>query len=242
MKAEFPDWMVPERPKESSAPSGLDWITILKGKIACPWEAYETLIRLWVEDYCVHQGLPEPKYTKYVHPKGYCHEVEVNGSTYFGSLKYYADESPSKQGAAHVALYDVLVGDDEGRPEPKGFSSLKAPNDHLLASVFRAPLHNHNSPASRVPARRRFEDRNDSWDPRKRQRIGKSRSPANFSLGFGNANLQPLKNCRLATIEAPVVEEARRWQVTPSDISRQLREIETWVGKLESTWSCPLRS
>ncbi|KAL5339292.1 hypothetical protein BJX70DRAFT_161702 [Aspergillus crustosus] len=219
-KAEYPDWAVPERPKDLAAPPEMDWVAIL-------------------EDYCVHQGLPGPRYTKYVHPNGYRHEVEVDGGAYFGSLKHYAEELPSKQGAAHVALYDVLVRDDERRPEPQGLSSLKASGQSMLGLVPRDPSRNHNPPEQPAPPRRRLDGSFNSKGTRKRRRIGRSRSPSTFLSGLRdtptNANLQPLKNCRLATIEAPVIEEARRWQVTPSDISRQIREIKTWTGKLDKT-------
>ncbi|KAL4917082.1 hypothetical protein BDW62DRAFT_89744 [Aspergillus aurantiobrunneus] len=214
LKVEFPNWVVPERPKDSIAPPGWDWV--------------ETL-----HEYCTHQGLSEPKYTKYVHHKGYRHEVEVDGGTYFGSLKHYSDELQSKQGAAHIALYDVLVRDDSGRVESEGLPNLKISNKALLAQVPRDPLPAFTEP--RVPARRRLEDYQES--KRARRRTSKSEQPDTALQTCrqtpGNANLQPLENCRLAAVEATVVEEQRRWKFTPSEISRQLENVGTWVAKLE---------
>lgn len=216
-------------------------------------------------EYCVHQGLPEPKYTKYVHHQGYRHEVEVGGGTYFGSLKYYSQELQSKQGAAHVALYDVLVRDDRDGVETGGLPNLRNSNEALLAVIPRDPRHistgwvgsrgdlspeqfnetplavapqNPYSPPTepRVSSKRNFEEHEESR--RVKRRGGRSKPPINSSRACkptpGNANLQPLENCRLAAVKAPVVEEQRRWKVTPSEISRKLREVGKWVAKLES--------
>ncbi|KAL4784507.1 hypothetical protein BJX76DRAFT_327204 [Aspergillus varians] len=213
LKAEFPNWVVPERPKDSISPSDWDWV--------------ETL-----HEYCVHQGLPDPKYTTYVHHKGYRHEVEVDGGTYFGSLKHYPEELQSKQGAAHVALYDVLVRDDNGRVESEDLRNLKRSNEALLSVIRRESLHTSTKP--HVPATG-FEDHGESR--RVRRRTGKSKPPATVSRASrptqGNANLQPLENCRLAAVESTVVEEQRRWKLTPSEISSQLQDIRTWAAKLE---------
>ncbi|KAL5045115.1 hypothetical protein BDW71DRAFT_91834 [Aspergillus fruticulosus] len=243
LRVEFPNWAVPEGPRDSLAPSSWDWV--------------ETL-----QEYCVHQSLPEPVYTKYVHHKGYRHEVEVDGGAYFAPLKYYAAELQSKQGAAHVALYDLLVREDPGRVDAEGPPSLKKSNEALLAVVPRDPhrkstermeseglssrkrshetLSNVSaqdslrSPISQRASARRLKDYERSR--RARRRGGKNRSPATTSQlkpAPVNANLQPLKNCRLALVEAPVIQEERRWEVTPSDISRELQDIGSWVAKLE---------
>ncbi|KAL4954923.1 hypothetical protein BDW69DRAFT_183076 [Aspergillus filifer] len=244
LKTEFPHWIVPERPKDALAPPGWNWVETLR-------------------EYCVHQGLSEPRYTKYVHHKGYRHEVEVDGDTYFGSLKHYSDEAQSKQGAAHVALYDVLVRG----PELEGPSSLKRHNEAMLAVVPRDPLSTHveksgydkfkdthrdvlaassrtTASVSTVPAKRGPEDYNDSG--RSRGRSGRSKPPAtvpqNYKPAPGNANLQPLKNCRLAVIETAVVREERRWEVTPSQITDRTRELKTWTAKLESNVVFPITS
>jgi hypothetical protein len=71
---------------------------------------------------------------------------------------------------------------------------------------------------------------------RARRHGDKNQSPPTFSQvkpAPGNANLQPLKNCRLAVVEAPLVQEERRWKVTPSDILREIQNVENWVAKLE---------
>ncbi|KAL4875496.1 hypothetical protein BJY04DRAFT_223958 [Aspergillus karnatakaensis] len=216
LKAEFPDWPIPERPKHSIAPPNVNWVAIL-------------------HDYCEHQGLSQPRYTKYVHHKGYRHEVEVSGGTYFGSLKYYPEELLSTQGAAHVALYDLLVSDADGSPELENLSGLKTSTKHSLSSVPRDSLHSRNPVESYVPARRRLEDRRDTRKAKSRQRTARSRSPIT-----ANANLQPLENCRLVAVDAPVTAEARRWKVSPPDILRQLETIESWITKLEKT--CDLLS
>ncbi|KAL4975903.1 hypothetical protein BDW66DRAFT_151438 [Aspergillus desertorum] len=244
LRVEFPNWVVPEGPKESLAPSSLDWV--------------ETL-----QEYCVHSSLPEPVYTKYVHHKGYRHEVEIDGDAYFAPLKYYAAELQSKQGAAHVALYNLLVREDYGRVDAEGHpTSLKKSNGALLAVV---PGDAHRKSTERMESeclssRKRSHEtlsdvsaqnclrspigqRASSWrlkenerTKRARRRGGKNRSPATTSQvkpAPGNANLQPLKNCRLAVMEVPVIQEERRWEVTPSDISRELQDVGSWVAKLE---------
>ncbi|KAL4961214.1 uncharacterized protein BDV14DRAFT_203928 [Aspergillus stella-maris] len=235
LKTEFPHWIVPERPKDALAPPGWNWVETLR-------------------EYCVHQGLSEPRYTKYVHHKGYRHEVEVDGDAYFGSLKHYSEEAQSKQGAAHVALYDVLVRGSE----LEGPSSLKRHNEAMLAVVPRDPLSTHVDKSgynrlkdthrdmmaapsrntaciSTVPAKRGSEDYNDSG--RSRGRSGRSKPPATVPQTHkstpGNANLQPLQNCRLPVVETTVIREERRWEVTPSQITDRTRELKTWTAKLE---------
>ncbi|RDW61255.1 uncharacterized protein DSM5745_10753 [Aspergillus mulundensis] len=230
LKVEFPNWVVPERPRDLLAPSGWDWVEILQG---------------------------------------YRHEVEVDGGAYFGPLRYYAAELQSKQGAAHVALYEVLVRQDYKRVETEGAPSLKRPNEPLLAVVprdtYRKSAHGmvsevladlkrprdtlsdvstqdslHTSSGSRAPARRRLDNYTDSRKTRRRG--GRNRSPATTSQQkpvSGNANLQPLKNCRLAAVEATVVKEERRWKLTPSEISRELHGMETWDVKLENCMTLP---
>ncbi|KAL4945956.1 hypothetical protein BDV06DRAFT_235855 [Aspergillus oleicola] len=223
LKIEFPNWIVPERPKDSLAPSGWNWVEILR------------------EEYCVHQGIPEPRYTKYVHHKGYRHEVDVDGGFYFGSLKYYSEEAQSKQGSAHVALYDMLVRGPCGQPDSGGPSSLKRNNETMLAVVPRDPLRTHVEPsgydrlkdtnwdvlaassrnttcAPTVPAKRGPEECNGSG--RSRGRSGRSKPPATVPEAHkstpGNANLQPLKNCRLAATFSGTknaVHEACAWNV-----------------------------
>ncbi|KAI9372029.1 hypothetical protein BJX61DRAFT_534300 [Aspergillus egyptiacus] len=214
LKAEFPNWVVPERPGNSLTNPRRNWVEIL-------------------QEYCVHHCLPEPKYTKYVHQKGYRHEVQVDGAMYFGALRHYPDESSSKQGAAQLALYDVAVRDTGEDAGSQGLLSLKSSKEALLSMVPRDPLLMAGEPL--VPARRRLDDRDDSRVSRKRRR--RTKSPGTSSGARKptpmNANLQPLENCRIAAIEAPVVEEQRRWKVTPSEISHQIQSIETWVAKLE---------
>ncbi|KAL4930545.1 uncharacterized protein BDV17DRAFT_289771 [Aspergillus undulatus] len=233
LKSEFPNWVVPERPKDSISPPGWDWVEILR-------------------EYCVHQGLSEPQYTKYVHHKGYRHEVEVDGGTYFGSLKHYSEELQSKQGAAHVALYDVLVRGPSEQVVSAGPPSLKKSDEAMLAVVPRDPVSDSGSlhktrddllaatswdtlRASSVPTKRRPEDFHDSR--RTRRRTVKSKPPLaasqNHKPSSGNANLQPLGNCRLAAVEAIMVDEQRRWKVTPSEISKQIQDLKTWAAKLE---------
>ncbi|KAL4814568.1 hypothetical protein BDW67DRAFT_186577 [Aspergillus spinulosporus] len=244
LKVEFPNWVVPEGPKDSLVSSGWDWV--------------ETL-----QEYCVHQSLSEPLYTKYVHHKGYRHEVEVGGGAYFAPLKYYAAELQSKQSAAHMALYDLLVREDHGSADTEGSPSLKKLNEVLLTVIPRDPHRKSteriepecfsnrkrsfetlldesaqyslcSSIGQRVPARR-LKDCKRSRTAKRHS--GKTQSPPTFSQvkpAPGNANLQPLKNCRLAVVEAPVVQEERRWKVTPSDILREVQNIENCVAKLES--------
>ncbi|KAL4901806.1 hypothetical protein BDW74DRAFT_181523 [Aspergillus multicolor] len=245
LKVEFPNWVVPERPKDSLAPSGWDWFKIL-------------------EEYCYHQSLPAPVYTKYVHHKGYRHEVEVDGGAYFGPLRYYAAELQSKQGAAHVALYEVLVREYGGRVEAEGALRLERPDEAPLAVVPRDPYRKsaqrmvsevladlkrprdtlsdvstqdflHTSIGQRAPAKRRLDDH--AGSRKTRRRGGRKRSPATTSQqkpASGNANLQPLKNCKLAAVESTVVKEERRWKLTPFEIFRELEGMETWPVKLES--------
>ncbi|KAL6230086.1 hypothetical protein BDW75DRAFT_245156 [Aspergillus navahoensis] len=246
LRVEFPNWVLPEGPRDSLAPSSWDWV--------------ETL-----QEYCVHQCLPEPVYTKYVHHKGYRHEVEVDGDVYFAPLKYYAVELQSKQGAAHMAVYELLVREDHGRVDAEGPPSLKKCNEALLA-VVRDPQRKSTERMEfeRLSSRKRpYETLSDvsaqdslrspigqrasartlkdfARTRRTRRRGGKNRSPASTlqsKPARGNANLQPLKNCRLAIVEAPVVQGERRWEATPSDLSRELQHIESWVAKLESNES-----
>ncbi|KAL4991756.1 hypothetical protein BDW68DRAFT_173694 [Aspergillus falconensis] len=241
LRVEFPNWAVPEGPRDSLAPSSWDWVETLQGKIASSLNAFQ------------HANQESKRYR---------HEVEVDGGAYFAPLKYYAAELQSKQGAAHVALYDLLVREDPGRVGAEGPPSLKKSNEALLAVVPRDPhrkstermeseglssrkrshetLSNVSaqdslrSPISQRASARRLKDYERSR--RARRRGGKNRSPATTSQlkpAPGNANLQPLKNCRLAVVEAPVIQEERRWEVTPSDISRELQDIGSWVAKLE---------
>lgn len=189
----------------------------------------------------------------------------MDGGTYFGSLKHYSQELQSKQGAAHVALYDVLVRDDRDGVETGALPNLRNSNEALRAVIPRDPRHistgwvgsrgdlspeqsnetllaaapqNPYSPPTKpgVSSKRNFEEHEESR--RVKRRGGRSKPPINSSRACkptpGNANLQPLENCRLAAVEAPVVEEQRRWKVTPSEISRKLREVGNWVAKLES--------
>ncbi|KAL3432470.1 hypothetical protein BDV09DRAFT_197661 [Aspergillus tetrazonus] len=243
LKVEFPNWVVPEGPRDSLVSSGWDWV--------------ETL-----QEYCVHQSLPEPLYTMYVHHKGYRHEVEVGGGAYFAPLKYYAAELQSKQSAAHVALYDLLVREDYGSADTEGPSSLEKSNEALLIAIprdhhrksterlepecpsnrkrsFEALLDESaqnslcSSIGKRAPARK-LKDYKHSG--RARRRGGKNQSPPTSSQvkpAPGNANLQPLENCRLAVVEAPLVQEERRWEVTPSDILHEIQNVKNWVAKLE---------
>ncbi|KAL4762354.1 uncharacterized protein BDW70DRAFT_159014 [Aspergillus foveolatus] len=243
LKVEFPNWVVPEGPRDSLVSSGWDWV--------------ETL-----QEYCVHQRLPEPLYTKYAHHKGYRHEVEVGGGAYFAPLKYYAAELQSKQSAAHVALYDLLVREDYGSADTEEPSSLKKSNKALLTvnpwdhhrksterierecpsnrkRSFEALLDESaqdslcSSIGQRAPARK-LKDYKHSGIARRHG--GKNQLPRTFSQvkpAPGNANLQPLKNCRLAVVEAPLVQEERHWKVTPSDILREIQNVENWVAKLE---------
>lgn len=211
----------------------------------------------------MHQSLPEPLYTKYVHHKGYRHEVEVGGGAYFAPLKYYAAELQSKQSAAHVALYDLLVREDYGSADTEGPSSLEKSNEALLTAIprdhhrksterlepespsnrkrsFEALLDESaqnslcSSIGKRAPARK-LKDYKHSG--RARRHGGKNQSPPTSSQvkpAPGNANLQPLENCRLAVVEAPLVQEERRWEVTPSDILHEIQNVKNWVAKLES--------
>ncbi|KAL4994107.1 hypothetical protein BDV10DRAFT_199020 [Aspergillus recurvatus] len=225
LRVEFPNWVVPEGPWDSLAPSSWDWV--------------ETL-----QEYCVHQSLPEPVYTKYVHHKGYRHEVEVVGGAYFAPLKYYAAELQSKQGAAHVALYDLLVREDYGRVDAEGPPSLKKSNEALLAVVPRDPHRKSTErmESERLSSRKRSHEtlsdvsaqeslrspidqraparwlKDHERSKRARRRGGKNRSPVTTSQvkpAPGNANLQPLKNCRLATFSGTrtAVHEACAWNV-----------------------------
>jgi hypothetical protein len=202
-------------------------------------------------------------FTKYVHHKGYRHEVEVGGGAYFAPLKYYAAELQSKQSAAHVALYDLLVREDYGSADAEEPPSLKKSNEALLTVIPRDP---HGKSTERIepecPSNRKRsfetlldESTQDSLcssidqraparklkgykhSRRARRHGDKNQSPPTFSQvkpAPGNANLQPLKNCRLAVVEAPLVQEERRWKVTPSDILREIQNVENWVAKLES--------
>ncbi|KAL2824759.1 hypothetical protein BDW59DRAFT_147030 [Aspergillus cavernicola] len=215
LKVEFPNWVVPERPGDSMTNPRWDWVELLR-------------------EYCVHHTLLEPKYTKYAHHKGYRHEVKVDGTMYFGFLRYYPTERSSKQGAAHEALYDVLVQGDDEDTGTQGLPTLKTSDEALLSMVPREPLH--KFPKSRIPARRKLDDRDESRSVKIRRR--KSKPPATYSefrrsIPPRNANLQPLEYCRIAAIKSPVAEAQRRWRVTPSEIPRRLQGIDTWVAKLE---------
>ncbi|CBF82574.1 predicted protein [Aspergillus nidulans FGSC A4] len=207
LKVEFPNWVVPEGPRDSLVSSGWDWVKLCR--------------------YCVHQSLPEPLYTKYVHHKGYRHEVEVGGGAYFAPLKYYAAELQSEQSAAHVALYDLLVREDYGSADTEGPSSLKKSNEAQRGSVdchspgpsskrsFEALLDESaqdylcSSIGKRAPARK-LEDYKHLG--RARGHGGKNQSPPTSSQAKpapGDANLQPLKNCSTRT----AVHEACAWNV-----------------------------
>jgi hypothetical protein len=88
-----------------------------------------------------------------------------------------------------------------------------------------------------IPAKRKREDHERSRAVSRRVR--ESRSPVNVPSAQesmpSNANLQPLKNSRLAAIEIqPPVAEERRWKATPSELSYQIRNLESWTMKLES--------
>ncbi|KAL3472440.1 hypothetical protein BJX99DRAFT_216024 [Aspergillus californicus] len=216
LKVEFPDWIIPERPSNSSLNPRWDWVEILR-------------------DYCVHQSWLEPRYTEYAHYKGYRHEVQVDGAMYFGPSRYYPDERSSKQGAAHVALYDLIVhGDCEGNG-CQGPPTLKASNEALLSLVPRDPLHRQTrSRVPTVPQKRTLDDQDD-FNVKKRPRSSRSSAVSSgVSMSISrNANLQPLENSRITAIVAPVIEEKRRWRVTPSEISRQLQSIKAWIAKLQ---------
>ncbi|KAL3445944.1 hypothetical protein BJX65DRAFT_136408 [Aspergillus insuetus] len=215
LKVEHPDWIVPERPGGSLPPVDRDWVKILR-------------------EYCGQQGLRDPRYTTYEHHQGYRHEVEVGGGMYFGVLRHYPDEHSSRQGAAHLALYDMLVRGEDSYPDLQGLSTVNARKESPSALVPR------DSPRmtfeQHIPAKRKREDHERSRAVSRRVR--ESRSPADV-LGAlesmpSNANLQPLKKSRLAAIEIePPVAEESRWKVTPSELSYQIRNLSSWTMKLE---------
>ncbi|KAL3465135.1 hypothetical protein BJX64DRAFT_285676 [Aspergillus heterothallicus] len=215
LKTQYPEWHVPEPPKESLPSVDRDWVYLL-------------------HEYCVQQGLAKPKYTKYEHQRGYRHEVEVDGGMYFGTLKHYPNEHLSEQGSAQLALYDMLVGGVTSETGLQDVSILETSSSSLLALVPREPLRLSLEP--HLPGRRKREDHEGSRAVRRRVR--KSRSPARFTCVQKsmprNANMQPLENCRLAAIEveAPAVED-KRWKVTPLELSYQIRDLESWAAKLE---------
>ncbi|KAL2832273.1 hypothetical protein BJY01DRAFT_253943 [Aspergillus pseudoustus] len=234
LKTEHPKWLVPERPRDSPAPVEWDWTYLLHRKgVLLSRICLET--NRGLKEHCVQQGHDEPKYTKYEHQRGYRHEVEVGGGTYFGVLKHYPDEHSSEQAAAHLAFYDMLVRGESDNTEPQSLSTFEAWKKRVSPLVPRDPLRLPSEP--HLPAKREREDHERSRAPKRRVR--KSRSPTKFSSAQGsmpkNANLQPLENRRLAAIEveAPVVEE-KRWKVTPQELWDQIRDLRSWAAKLES--------
>ncbi|KAJ0420430.1 hypothetical protein BJY00DRAFT_139697 [Aspergillus carlsbadensis] len=215
LKVEHPEWIVPERPGGSLPPVDRDWVRILS-------------------EYCAQQGLRDPRYTTYEHHQGYRHEVEVGGGMYFGVLRHYPDEHSSRQGAAHLALYDMLVRGEDSYLELQGLPTMNAPKESPSALVTRDPPR--MTFGQHIPAKRKREDHQRSMAASRRVR--ESRSPANVpgvqeSMPW-NANLQPLKNSRLAAIEIePPVAEESHWNVTPLELSYQIRSLGSWTMKLE---------
>jgi hypothetical protein len=154
---------------------------------------------------------------------------------YFGVLRHYPDEHSSRQGAAHLALYDMLVRGEDSHTELQGLSTVNARKESPSALVPRDPPH--MAFEQHIPAKRKREDHERSRAVSRRVR--ESRSPANVPGAQGsmpsNANLQPLKNSRLAAIEIePPVAEESRWRATPSELSYQIRNLGSWTMKLES--------
>ncbi|OJJ34351.1 hypothetical protein ASPWEDRAFT_184854 [Aspergillus wentii DTO 134E9] len=120
LKSQFPEWRVPGVPTEDVITAGWNWIELL-------------------HDYCVQNGLPAPKYTPYDHENGRRYEVELQGASYFGASKYYADEFVSRNASAHMALHALLVfgnGVHHGFPGP---FILRRSDENMLRLVPRIP-------------------------------------------------------------------------------------------------------
>jgi hypothetical protein len=64
------------------------------------------------QEYCGRIGAADPVYTRYLVPTGgFRFEVEVAGSSYFGTLKSYRSENIAKNASAHQGLYTTIVKD-----------------------------------------------------------------------------------------------------------------------------------
>lgn len=66
--------------------------------------------RTALTEYCEHNKMSPPKYTKYVHVKGFRYEVEVDGASYFGLPKSHRTEREATKAAAHMGFYSTQIG------------------------------------------------------------------------------------------------------------------------------------
>lgn len=176
-------------------------------------------------EYCEQNKLPSPKYTKYVHVKGYRYEVEVDGVSYFGVPKSHRTEREATNAAAHMGMHSTLVRclqDDVG----------------LLGGELSLDVNPRLGTASSLVAAHRTAAKDKGPKVLKMimpkgkaaPKVGKKKKEKKI-----NSNLLPVVNRRIRELTPPSnPTKSSRWNVTPSQIKSHIGRLGTGRERLES--------
>lgn len=163
------------------------------------------------------------------------YEVEVGEISYFGALEHYAQDWDSRNSAAHVAMYSMLVNGEEGRDDLSPRLMLRDADEKMLAMVPRKPPPG-DPPAMAAGQKRPAEPITDANESQK----SKKAKTGGQSFGSTGANTLPLVKNRLAAYEKPLAKEESRWKYTPREIRAELTGMHNPRERLESKSLVPL--
>ncbi|KLJ13512.1 hypothetical protein EMPG_11551 [Blastomyces silverae] len=90
LKEKYSGWALPELPGPKVTLGVWIWTALL-------------------QEYCQQNKLNRPTYTKYAHEEGFRYEVEVGGTSFFGTNKFYKTTTEAIHASAHAALYSLLI-------------------------------------------------------------------------------------------------------------------------------------
>ncbi|GAE00135.1 hypothetical protein NFIA_114970 [Paecilomyces variotii No. 5] len=200
LRQQYPGWTVPDEPHEAETESLWSWTNLFN-------------------KYCEHNKLFPPKYTKYVHVKGYRYEVEVDGASYFGVPKSHRTEREAMSAAAHMGMYSTLVSCLQDDVSLLGGELSPAVNPGLGTARSLVAAHKAAAKDKGAQALKNIiMPKGNAAAPK----VGKKKKKARKI----NSNLLPVVNRRISEIITPSNStRASRWNVTPSEIKTQTNQI-----------------
>ncbi|KAJ9294546.1 hypothetical protein DTO271G3_6814 [Paecilomyces variotii] len=210
LRMQYPSWAVPDEPHETETESLWGWTRLLN-------------------KYCEHNKMSPPKYTKYVHDKGFRYEVEVGDASYFGLPKYHRTEREATKAAAHMGFYSTVVRclqEDAALLcyEPLQETGPGQGTASSLVAAHRAAAKNKGPKTLKI-----IMPKGKAAAPK----VGKKKKSKL------NSNLLPVLNSRIHDIPTPSnCAKNSRWSLTPTEIRAQIRGLRTYREKLEK--SCNL--
>ncbi|KAJ9358204.1 hypothetical protein DTO280E4_5313 [Paecilomyces variotii] len=210
LRMQYPSWAVPDEPHETETESLWGWTRLLN-------------------KYCEHNKMSPPKYTKYVHVKGFRYEVEVDGASYFGLPKSHRTEREATKAAAHMGFYSTLVRCLQEDAALLCHEPLQETNSGLGTASSLVAAHRAAAKSKRHKTLKIIMPKGKAAAPK----VGKKKKSKL------NSNLLPVLNRRIHDIPtASNCAKNSRWSLTPSEISDQIRGLKTYREKLER--SCNL--